>query len=475
MSWGLKLGSALLGAAALAAAAAHPAMAADLGGDCCADLEERVAELEATTARKGNRKVSLEVSGQVNEALLFWDDGEESNVYIGTNDTGRTRFRFKGKAKIDNDWEAGYLLEIGVRTPRLDRVDQGGAPNGPGTSTVFGDDGTTDGFDIRHSSWYLKSKALGQIVVGRTDLAAESITEINLANTGAVAKLGDIEDHFAGFQLRRSGVAGDAGLSNIEWRRLLKDDATQPGESNRRDVVRYVSPTFQGFTASAAWGEDDVWDVALRYAGEFGGFKLAAGIAYGENSEFDADEDPQPLCIVNNKALDSGDASCHQLGGSVSVLHVSTGLFVSAAAGRYVDENLNDPAVTAFGGQSVDDESEYWTVQAGIEKKFFPIGKTTIYGEYFKFEGGANDQNISNADVISPFFLSGGNSNILNSEIREFGAGIVQSVDAAAADFYIVYRHYEADATFRNQATGKIADIDAEDLDTVLSGAIIKF
>ena len=45
------------------------AQAADLGGDCCGDLEERVAELEATTARKGNRKVKLEVSGQVNEAV----------------------------------------------------------------------------------------------------------------------------------------------------------------------------------------------------------------------------------------------------------------------------------------------------------------------------------------------------------------------------------------------------------------------
>ena len=43
------------------------AQAADLGGNCCADLEERVAELEATTARKGNRKVSLEVSGHVHE------------------------------------------------------------------------------------------------------------------------------------------------------------------------------------------------------------------------------------------------------------------------------------------------------------------------------------------------------------------------------------------------------------------------
>ncbi len=46
------------------------ASAADLGGNCCADLEERIAELEATTARKGNRKVSLTVSGWVAEQAM---------------------------------------------------------------------------------------------------------------------------------------------------------------------------------------------------------------------------------------------------------------------------------------------------------------------------------------------------------------------------------------------------------------------
>lgn len=39
--------------------------AASLGGDCCADLEERVAELEVTALRKGNRKISLKISGHV--------------------------------------------------------------------------------------------------------------------------------------------------------------------------------------------------------------------------------------------------------------------------------------------------------------------------------------------------------------------------------------------------------------------------
>ena len=91
------------------------AQAADLGGNCCADLEERVAELEATTARKGNRKVKLTVSGHVNEAIIFWDDGYEKNAYVVSNNNSRTRFRFVGDAKISADWSAGYLLEIGAR------------------------------------------------------------------------------------------------------------------------------------------------------------------------------------------------------------------------------------------------------------------------------------------------------------------------------------------------------------------------
>ena len=49
----------ILVAGGLALASSVSANAADFGGDCCADLEERIAELEATTARKGNTKVKL--------------------------------------------------------------------------------------------------------------------------------------------------------------------------------------------------------------------------------------------------------------------------------------------------------------------------------------------------------------------------------------------------------------------------------
>src|SRR6187431_2005766 len=89
----------------------QPAKAADLGGDCCADLEERVAELEATTVRKGNKKVTVQIYGKMNRAVMFWDDGAEKNTYTVNNSMESTRTGIKGNAKIMGDWSAGYRLE----------------------------------------------------------------------------------------------------------------------------------------------------------------------------------------------------------------------------------------------------------------------------------------------------------------------------------------------------------------------------
>jgi hypothetical protein len=154
-NWGLVLG-------AVSLFAATPALSADLGGNCCTDLEERVAELEATTARKGNRKVSLTIGGSVNESLLFWDDGKLHDVYEGTNDAARSRFRFAGEAKIDKTWSAGYLIEIGLRDNRLNRTDQF---HDDGFSTIAVAPGFQDasGLDIRHSAWWIQNKDLGRV------------------------------------------------------------------------------------------------------------------------------------------------------------------------------------------------------------------------------------------------------------------------------------------------------------------------
>jgi hypothetical protein len=98
-----------------------PAALAGEAGDCCADLEARITELEATTARKGNRKVSVTISGWVNEAIFAWDDGVERNAYIGTNFVEQSRFRFVGDAKINKERAPATSLRLACRdTHRTD-------------------------------------------------------------------------------------------------------------------------------------------------------------------------------------------------------------------------------------------------------------------------------------------------------------------------------------------------------------------
>src|SRR5262245_47171664 len=115
-------GVALLTAAGLylGSAGMAPARAADLGGDCCADLEERVAELEATTARKGNRRVSLTISGQVTTSVMAWSDGNNvdgSDAFVVDNVLGGgTFFQLAGDARINPNLAAGFQIVMAFET-----------------------------------------------------------------------------------------------------------------------------------------------------------------------------------------------------------------------------------------------------------------------------------------------------------------------------------------------------------------------
>src|SRR5215470_14776630 len=107
------------------------AKAADLGGDCCADLEERVAELEATTARKGNRKMSLTITGQVHRTVLYWNDGKSSDTYYGVDNTNTSsRFSLLGSAKVTPTVSMGFEIMIelaaGAKSNTLSQFDEDG-------------------------------------------------------------------------------------------------------------------------------------------------------------------------------------------------------------------------------------------------------------------------------------------------------------------------------------------------------------
>lgn len=322
--------------------ATSSANAADLGGDCCADLEERVATLEATTARKGNRKVSLKIYGQVNQALLIWDDGQDSDAYVVDNDSSASRIGFKGKAKINNDWSAGYRIEIGVYSAESDRVSQ------------VDDDGNarrantgSNRLDLRRSEMFIKSKTFGKVTWGLTSSALDGTTKADLSGTHVVARNGGlryIEDFF---------IIDNTGTSTgTRWGSIFEGDT----EFDRDNVIRYETPTVAGFKVSASWGEDDEWSVAAFYKAKFADFKIKAAIGYGEDQEGDGGSDD----VTEN------------FNGSASIMHTPTGIFVTASGG----EKSRDDDV----------DETFYQIKAGIQQKWNSLGKTTLYGEYIDAE-----------------------------------------------------------------------------------------
>ncbi len=75
---------------------------------------------------------------------------------------------------------------------------------------------------------------------------------------------------------------------------VAEADATTWRDGNVGDygAVRYDSPTIAGFTLSNSWGEDEAYDAALRYAGEFGAIRVAAGVGYFDDAvigDYEAD------------------------------------------------------------------------------------------------------------------------------------------------------------------------------------------
>lgn len=468
---GLKMSGgklALLAAAGVLVGGVLPAQSADLGGDCCADLEERIAELEATTARKGNRKVKLEISGHVNEAFLFWDDGFESNGQPYTNDNARSRFRLKGSATISDGVKAGYLIEIGVRSANSKRFDQ----NDP--------TGTPTGLDIRHTAWFLESKSLGTVWLGRTSGASDGITEVNLAATKDIAKYSDVEDTALGLGIRFSngniGTRFSGGVDElVSYRRLIQHSGDQPGEGDRENLIKYITPEFAGFTATAAWGGDDGWDIGMNYKGEFAGFKVAGGIAYGEVTYLGTEGGIIDECMSDDGASGGGltsDIKCRQVGGSLSVMHEETGLYANFAAGWAEDELIDSPGVFTATGVGADPTSTFYAIEAGIEQKWMSFGKTTIFGQYYDFDGGSNDNRRLDFTATPG---AGGDLRIGSSEIQSYTIGVVQGIDAAAMHVYACYRHFETDVTLLNGAGAAVADPGVEDLDVFLTGAMIKF
>ena len=408
---------------------AYQAKAADLGKDGIGDLEERIADLESSVVRAGNRKVKLTISGVVHKGVLYHNNDDlpgsgKLSVYDGSTDP--SRIRLQGDAKVGKDWAAGFVIEVAYAGNTARGTDVGSALisiDGPDGKNEFqiGETGST----IRHSYAYL-SGPIGSVSIGQQSTATDGVIEISTSRNA----------YLAGRPLQLLPMNFGGAVSGL----------VIPYDGGRAQSIKYETPRFAGFMASAAWQDNESWDAALRWAAEAGGFQMAFGIGY-------RDQQSQTLANVLNllDVITLDLAGSHKaISGSASIKHVATGLFATGFYSQIKYDLTGElailpPLFSASFGLGTETATGMGG-QLGIERNWTGMGLTTIFADWQSTKG----ENLF-------------------ADATMYGLGAVQSFDQIATDVYFSARRIDVEDT-----AGFCVGI-CKDTDVFSGGMRIKF
>jgi hypothetical protein len=495
-----------------------PISAAVLNGSCCDDLEQRIAELEATAASKGNRKMSLSISGSVNRVVLWWEDGRSSGTYYGLDNGNLTsRFLFSGRAKMTPKVTTGFEILIAARggtAPNVSQLDEDGKltpfnPNvntsatGPiGIPSLNAHNVDPSFADARRVFWWLEHEDLGRLSVGRLDMPGVWTT-IDLTGNVFNVGSGSLALINGGFYIR-----GPAG----QYYAMMWVNVTDPGTAfNRSEQVRYDSPTWKGFIYSASVGEaGDYWGTMLRYFGEHGGFRTVGQLGYERSTDVATPGVVDPA----NPAYTGQTPNVTGKSLALSAMHLPTGLFVQ---GHFISADFGGDIIGApsgyFGEATVHKKSAHQLfLQGGISKSWSEYGATSIYGEYIISQDYGADLTNATGTTLGRDYLAPANTTgftavrgVTSTDLRTWGFGIAQDfhpASTAATSFanlfttvnttiYVGYRHFAPDIRCADliaavacsggasvaaaPGTFAIHKLAAEPIDVVISGARVQF
>jgi hypothetical protein len=295
------------------------------------------------------------------------------------------------------------------------------------------------------------------------------------------------------FFLRPEGFKGAEGMSNIRFRDIGRCYSTSSSAfdcSTRRQEIRYDTPDLWGFVGSAAWGEDDIWSLALRFQKDWTNWKIGAGYAYENftDEDFNGGGGGVPFQLFKR--------DMEEWAGMASIIHKPSGLFVWAANSNSQDNDIGAKGFITGQGPPV---MHAWDVAGGIHRKFFAPGATTIWGGYTQDNDGIggftrttvsaasagtdNSYSVWNGRVAANRIPGiGFDTEITGSQTTKWYVAVDQSIDSAALNLFMFYQHItpEIDLVTNNLAfspTGKIkrVPIELEDFDVFVMGGRIAF
>jgi hypothetical protein len=340
--------------------------------------------------RTGNDDAYLELYGQINKGLLIFDDGAGTLAYFPVdNGNSSSRVGVRGFLALEDDWSIGANLEAEWTPYSTNSVNQ-----------LNHGEFNWDAFLLRKAEIYVKGQ-IGTIWIGQGSMASDGTAESDLSGTSVIGH--SVVSDMAGGSLF---TLSDSTLSA----RSVKSVFNNFDGLSRKLRVRYDTPSFNGFSASASLGQQvvptvtdvTVWDIAARYAGTIEDVKIAGALAFSRPGD--------DRSIVD---------------GSISLLHVPTGLSVTLASGTETS-----------GGA-------YGYAKLGYQTDFFDFGMTAISVD------GYAGSDIGGAGRHS----------------KSLGLQLVQNVDYLQTEFYVGGRIFEYDE----------ASADFNDASALLVGARAKF
>ncbi len=360
------------------------------------------AELKYDNASGG----SVVLYGQLNPAIISVDDGEETETNIRDNDASNSRVGLR------------VSQPYGANTFRFRFESALGLPNSTETNQLGDDFSGWTREDIRHVDFSLEGD-WGTFSAGQGSMSADGVAEQDLSLVGLIL-YSYTADSNASFLFR-----DDAGFLTGP----AVADSSDNFDGARRTRIRYDTPSFNGFTLSASWGQNvleedfdddrDYYDFAVYYDNTFAnGMKLAAGLAYQVRGE------------GNSGSGGAESEKREDIVGSASLL-LENGLSFTFAAG---DRDVDD---------STSSDPHYYYAKIGYEADWFSFGKTGVGVHYW--DGSDFNSDGSDSDV--------------------WGIGVVQNIDRYNMEAYFSYQDYAYDDS----------SDEFEDLSTVVLGARWRF
>ena len=321
---------------------------------------------KVVTSGDGER-VKLSISGWVNRMVNIVDDGKNTDAYFVDNDNAESRVNFAGTAKVTDDLTLGSMIELTI------------APNKAGDVSQDNEE-TGDIFEQRITEATLDSKRFGKLSLGKGWTGSYGSASRDLSRTDVISYV-TIADTAGGMLFRQKD---DDTLTDL---RIVEAFQSFDG-LNRRNRVRYDTPTFYGFHLSASAVSDQRYDAALWWGGQGYGFKAIGAAAFAYPNKDDTDL---------------------QYDGSFSLLHEDTGLNLTLSAGLLERDNQSD-AGNLYG-------------KLGWLTRFFSFGETAFGVDYTRTQ----NQPTENDDGYS------------------VGAAAVQFFEEYGTEIYLLYRLYSLD------------------------------